>query len=112
RLLAEGHSHLGIQLVTPAGLRELLSGERVQGLAPREHLRLLLAIAAEQENDGDNLAAKAVLRAPDQLLRALERLEIAGWDFEKVGPSPFHPIVKRFREELGACGFSLTGQFD
>ena len=111
-LLREGYSHLGLEFVTPTGLRHLLRNEHDQVLPLREHLRLLFAIAAEQENDGDNLAAKAVLRAPDQLLRAVERLETAGWDFEKVGPSPFHRIVTRFRQQLRACDFSLVGQFD
>ncbi|MFN2621689.1 MAG: PD-(D/E)XK nuclease family protein [Chthoniobacterales bacterium] len=112
RLLAEGQSHLGIQFVTPAGLRELLSGDRVRALAQREHLRLLLAIAAEQENDRDNLAAKAVVRAPDHLLRTLDRLENAGWDFDRLGLDSFQPIVRRFREQLRACDFSMTGAHD
>lgn len=112
RLLQEGHSHLGIQFLTPAGLRELLR-EQSHGAVPvREHLRLLLAIAAEQLNDGDNLAAKSVLRAPEHLLRTLERLDLAGWNFERVGPAPFLPIVKRFRENLRASGLSTVGQFD
>jgi hypothetical protein len=112
QLWHEGRSHLGIQFVTPVGLRDLLRDERDPALPLREHLRLLLAIAAEQENDGDNLAAKAVLRAPDHLLRAIVRLEIAGWNFESVGPKPFHPIVRRFREQLRACGFPLVAEFD
>jgi PD-(D/E)XK nuclease superfamily protein len=112
RLLEERQSHLGIQFVTPAGLRELLGGDRQTTLALREHLRLLLAIAAGQEDEGENLAAKAVLRAPDNLLRILDRLETAGWDFERVGPVAFHGIVRRFREQLRTCGFSLVGEFD
>lgn len=112
RLLSEGRSHLGIQFIMPAGLREILSGDRSRDLAPREHLRLLLAIAAEQENDGDNLAAKAVVRAPDHLLRTLDRLENAGWDFDRLGLDSFQPIVRRFREQLRACYFSMTGVHD
>lgn len=112
RLLQERQSNLGLQFATPAGLRELLGGGSERALPLREHLRLLLAIAAEQENDGDNLAAKAVFRAPDHLLRAIDRLETAGWAFEKVGPAPFHSIVRRFRAQLRTCGFSLIGQFD
>jgi len=112
RLLRDGLSHLGIQFVTPAGLRDLLREERVPAVPLREHLRLLLAIAAEQENDGDNLSAKAVVRAPDHLFRAIERLDTAGWNFENVGPSSFLPIVRRFIEQLEACEFSLPGQHD
>jgi hypothetical protein len=112
RLLEEGQSHLGLQFVTPVGLRELLSGDRFRKLAPREHLRLLLAIAAEQESDDDNLAAKAVVRAPDHLLGTLDRLENAGWDFNKLGLDSFQPIVRRFRQQLRACGFSMAGAHD
>ena len=112
RLLESGHSHLGIQFVTPAGLRELLGSDRSRELAPREHLRLLLALAAEQENDGDNLAAKAVVRAPDHLLRTVDRLETAGWNFDELGLDAFESIVRRFREQLRICDFSLPGRFD
>lgn len=112
RLLQEGRSHLGIRFVTPAGLRVLLREQPSPGVPAREHLRFLLAIAAEQENDRDNLAAKAVLRAPDHLLRTLNRLETAGWDFETLGLTSFEPIVRRFRAQLRACELSLIGQFD
>jgi hypothetical protein len=112
RLLKSGQSHLGIEFVTPAALRDLLRDEDESALPPREHLRLLLAIAAEQENDGNNVAAKAVVRAPDHLLRTLDRLEHAGWDFDRLGLDSFQPIVRRFREQLRACAFSMTGAHD
>jgi hypothetical protein len=119
-LLEERQSHLGIRFVTPAGLRELLGGNRDQALPLREYLRLLLAVAAEEtlresaEDDAsaDNLAAKAVVRAPDHLLRTLDRLETAGWDFASLGLDSFQPIVRRFREQLRACGFTGVAQFD
>jgi hypothetical protein len=120
RLLAEGQSNLGIHFVTPAGLRDLLSGASDRTLPLREHLRLLLAIvanetlreAAKREPGADDLAAKAVVRAPDHLLRTLDRLEMAGWNFETLRLDSFQPIVRRFREQLHACGFSLVAQFD
>jgi hypothetical protein len=112
RLLAERQSHLGIRFVTPAGLRHLLRDDADGPLPLREHLRLLLAIAAEQENDGRNLAAKAVLRAPDHLLRTLERIANSGWDFERLGLTSFEPIVRQFREQLRACGLSLAAEVD
>ena len=112
RLLEEGRSNLGIRFVTPPGLRDYLREKIARAVPAREHLRLLLAIAAEQENDGDNLAAKAVFRAPDHLLRTLNRLETAGWDFKLLGLAPFAAIVRRFREQLRACEFSLVGEFD
>lgn len=120
RLLRDGQSHLGIQFVTPSGLRDLLRGERDNALPLPEHLRLLLAISAEEilgapaddETSADTLAAKAIVRAPDHLLRTLDRLETAGWNFERLGLNSFQPIVRRFREQLRACGFSLVAQFD
>ena len=119
RLLHEGQSHLGLHFVTPARLRDLLRGEKNRTLPLREHLRLLLAMAAEetlrkapeQESNADEVAAKAVVRAPDHLLRTLDRLEMAGWDFDLQLPS-FQPIIRRFREQLRACDFSLVAQFD
>jgi hypothetical protein len=119
RLLDEGLSNLGIQFVTAAGLRDLLSAVNDRTLPMREHLRLLLAIAAEgtlreaaKKSNGDELAAKAVVRAPDHLLRTLDRLEVAGWNFDTLRLDSFQPIVRRFREKMQACGFSLAGQFD
>ena len=122
RLLQDGQSHLGIYFVTPAGLRELLDRENVPPV--REHLRLLLGIAAEEalhrsreteageEPSAEDLAAKAVIRAPDHLLRTLDRLEMAGWNFDALQLPSFQPVVQRFREHLRACHFSLAGQFD
>ena len=120
RLLADQQSNLGIHFVTPAGLRDLFSGASDRLLPLREHLRLLLAIAAdetlreqtESEPNADELAAKAVVRAPDHLLRTLDRLEMAGWNFESLRLDSFQPIVRRFRDQLRACDFSLVAQFD
>lgn len=120
RLLHERQSHLGIHFVTPAGLRDLFSATSDRALPLREHLRLLLAIAAEEtlrqsaekKFEGAELAAKAVLRAPDHLLRTLDRLETAGWNFDALRLDAFQPIVRSFRAQLRACGFSLAAQFD
>ena len=46
-LLDRGVSMLGVRFVSPAELRELLSVRSRARLALREHLRLLLSIAAE-----------------------------------------------------------------
>ena len=116
RLLAAGHSHLGLHFLTPASLRaRFVTNQSVPRPAP-EHLRLLLASAAEETarlpNEVDQLAAKAVIRAPDHLLRTLERLDLAGWDFQDLHLPSFRPIVHRFREHLRACGFELTASRD
>ena len=116
RLVANGASHLGLQFVTPAGLRALLARDDVTPPAQREHLRLLLAIAAsemeDRPNESEALAAKAVVRAPALLLRALDRLETAGWKFEELALPSFAPVVQRFNELLKKCDFVLRGESD
>ena len=82
RLLRRGLSHLGLHFVTPTSLREMLSREDSTPHGEPEHLRLLLAIAATETPE--DLTAKAVARSPGQLLRALDRLQIAGWNFEEL----------------------------
>src|SRR5882724_8859407 len=64
---------LGVKFVTPARLRELLLAEDASALPLREHLRLLLATAAESvagriSADVDLAAiAKSIARSPDNL---------------------------------------------
>src|SRR6266516_5801540 len=116
RLIAKGSSHLGLHFVTPASLGALLARDDATLRAKPEHLRLLLAIAASKMEDRPNepeaLAAKAVARAPAPLLRALDRLETAGWKFEELGLPSFAPVVQRFNELLEKCGFVLHGETD
>ncbi len=116
RLIAKGASHLGLQFVTPVGLRALLARYDATPPASAAHLRLLLAIAASEmanrPNEPEALAAKAVARAPAPLLRALDRLEIAGWKFEELPLPLFAPVVQRFDELLRKCGFVLRGEAD
>jgi hypothetical protein len=116
RLIAKGSSHLGLQFVTRSSLRALLARDDATPAAESEHLRLLLAIAAsemeDRPNESEALAAKAVARAPALLLRALDRLETAGWKFQELGLSSFAPVVQRFKELLKKCGFALPGEAD
>src|SRR5260370_37458993 len=115
RLIAKGSSHLGLRFVTPSSLRALLARDDATAAKP-EHLRLLLAIAAsemeDRPNESEALAAKSVARAPALLLRALDRLETAGWKFQELGLSSFAPVVQRFNELLRKCGFVLPGETD
>jgi PD-(D/E)XK nuclease superfamily protein len=116
RLIAKSASHLGLQFVTPAGLRALLARDDATPPAQREHLRLLLAIAAsemeDRPNESEALAAKAVVCAPALLLRALDRLGTAGWKFEELALPSFAPVVQRFSELLKKCDFVLPGETD
>ena len=116
RLIAKGSSHLGLQFLTPSSLRALLARDDATPAAQPELLRLLLAIAAsemeDRPNESEALAAKAVARAPSPLLRALDRLETAGWKFEELGLPSFAPVVQRFKELLKKCDFVLRGESD
>jgi hypothetical protein len=116
RLVAKGSSHLGLQFVTPSSLRALLARDDATPTAQPELLRLLLAIAAsemeDRPNESEALAAKAVARAPAPLLRALDRLETAGWKFEELGLPSFAPVVQRFKKLLKKCDFVLRGESD
>ena len=116
RLIAKGSSHLGLQFVTPSSLRAVLAQDDASPTAQPELLRLLLAIAANEvenrPNESEALAAKAVARAPALLLRALNRLETAGWKFEDLGLRSFAPVVQRFHALLKKCDFALRGEID
>ena len=116
RLIAKGFSHLGLRFVTASSLHALLARDDTPPVAEPEHLRLLLAIAASELEDrpteSEALAAKAVARAPALLLRALDRLETAGWKFQQLGLPSFAPVVQRFNELLKKCGFALRGETD
>ena len=116
RLIAKCSSHLGLQFVTPSSLRALLARDDATPTAQPELLRLLLAIAASEmenrPNESEALAAKAVARAPTLLLRALDRLETAGWKFQELGLSSFAPVVQRFNELLKKCSFVIPGEAD
>lgn len=116
RLIAKGSSHLGLQFVTTSSLRALLARDDATPTGQPELLRLLLAIAAsemeDRPNESEALAAKAIARAPAPLLRALDRLETAGWKFEELGLPSFAPVVQRFNELLKKCDFVLRGESD
>jgi hypothetical protein len=113
-LIAKGISHLGLQVVTPTSLSALLARDDAKPPTDPEHLRLLLALGASEmenrPNEPEALAAKAVSRAPAALLRALDRLETAGWKFEELALPSFTPVVRRFNELLKKCDFKLPGE--
>ena len=118
RLLDAGLSALGLHFVTPPYLRALLAAQSESVPTAREHLRLLLALAAEQlladENltEAERLAAISVRRTPDHLLRLLEQLSAAGADFEQVDLPAFRPVVRKFRAHLKATKFEIFPESD
>lgn len=115
KLLEHGISLLGVKFLTPAQLREMI----MQDGAPiplREHLRLLLSIAAEECADSQDAPlaaiAKSVARAPDHLLRAIDRVSAAGWSFGDVAPPALRKIAGKFSELVRQCGFQLLHEAD
>ncbi len=120
KLLEHRVSLLGVKFLSPPSLRELLLRESGTKLPLREHLRLLLSIAAEEcakssrrSDDVDvSVMARSVARAPDPLLRAIDQLSAAGWNFETVGPAALHTNVKKFHGLVRQCGFQMVHEAD
>ena len=85
KLLAHGISLLGVRFLVPAQLRDFLLRNSGLKLPLREHLRLLLAIAAKEfaanieSQQPDSLIARAVARDPDYFLHLFDELGAAGW---------------------------------
>ncbi|MEQ1861673.1 MAG: PD-(D/E)XK nuclease family protein [Chthoniobacteraceae bacterium] len=109
--LDAGLSPLALQFVTPAKLRSRIT--TALGLTRthplREHLRLLLAIAAEEVGGA---IGEAIAASPDTLLRAINVLGDGGWDVCNDGPPGARPIVARFTRQLDRCGFHLLHDTD
>ena len=118
RLLETGLSALGLQFVTPPYLRALLAVETGTLPPAREHLRFLLALAAEQLltddrlPEAERLAAISVRRTPDHLLRVLEQLSAAGAEFEQIDLPAFRPVVREFRARLKDLEFEIFPEAD
>src|SRR5438128_197779 len=121
RLLEAGIPLLGVRFVAPLQLREILLHPTGVKLPLREHLRLLLSIAAEQliaanaeseSTDGRIAAAKSIWRAPDHLLRTIDELNAAGWSFEEIGPQAFQKVLSRFRALIKKSGFTSIHEAD
>jgi PD-(D/E)XK nuclease superfamily protein len=118
RLLRAGLSALGLQFVTPPYLRAALAAGDNPLSAPREHLRFLLALAAEQLlgdkklPEAERLAAISVRRTPEHFLRLLEQLSGAGADFEQIDLPAFRPVVRKFRVHLEKTEFKIFPESD
>ncbi len=108
--LSAGLGLCGVHFLTPGELRDRLT--RHFGLELRvplrEHLRLLLATAAERQ--GEN--ADAIAAAPDQLLKAIDLIGGSGWDFAETGPPRLRPVVVEFQRLLKGAGFSTVHDTD
>ena len=121
-----GISLLGVKFLTPAKLRDLLWHEIEMRAPLREHLRLLLAIAAnegmqlpadrqarnQRMSEPEFLIAKSVARAPDDFLRMLDQLGASGWNFAEHGAPILRQLVARFHRHVRSCGFELVYEAD
>src|SRR5260370_20495150 len=118
KLLGAGTSLVGVKFLSPPQLRETLLREVRLKLALREHLRLLLAVTAEEfaAGMGDNeefaLVAKSIARDPNHFLRALDQLGAAGWAFEQIDSPPLRQIAAPFHKQARHCGFTFVHQAD
>ena len=61
-----------------------------------------------RERASDFLAAKSVARAPDHLLRAIDQLGAAGWDFAAVELPALREVEAHFQKQVAQCGFELS----
>lgn len=120
-MLHRGISLLGVKFLSPPQLRELLLRDRELDIPLREHLRLLLAVTAEEfaaerktnvENDEAVLVAKSIARDPDHFLRALDQFGAAGWSFDEIDSAPLREFAARFEKRARQCGFAFVYEAD
>jgi hypothetical protein len=122
KLLAHGMSIVGLKFLSPAQLRETLLPES-RNIPLREHLRLLLAIAAEgiakrsEENQGEReprerLIAKSIARDPDRFLRTIDQLNAAGWTSMELDEPGLREIAKSFERIVHDCEFEFVHDAD
>src|SRR5216110_694233 len=112
RMLTEGKSLLAVKFLSPSQLREVLLRGRNLHVPLREHLRLILAVTAEEfasksTDDEKVLVAKSIVRDADRLLRELDELRAAGWAFEQIESPALREIAARFEEQVRECGFTF-----
>src|SRR4029453_18877570 len=117
RLLAEGKSLLAVKFLSPPQLRELLLRGRDLRVPLREHLRLILAVTAEEfasksTDDETVLVAKSIARDADRFLRALDELRAAGWTLDKIESPALRAIAVRFEQRVHECGFTFVHDAD
>jgi hypothetical protein len=121
KLLASNLSFFGLKFLSPAQLRENLSRDGKE-ISLREHLRLLLAIAAEtvvkQSSEGEphdvskQLVAKSIARDPDHFLRTIDQLNSAGWTIGDIHEPALSEVSHRFARMARDCGFRFVHEAD
>src|SRR5439155_5779951 len=117
RLLAEGKSVLAVKFLSPPQLRELLLRGGGQRVPLREHLRLILAVTAEEfasksTDDKTVLVAKSIARDADRFLHELDELRAAGWTFDEIESPALREIAAQFEQRVHTCGFTFVHDAD
>jgi PD-(D/E)XK nuclease superfamily len=116
QLLNAGKSLVEVKFLSPPQLRETLLRE--VRLPLREHLRLLLAVTAEEfaaekiGNQESALVAKSIARDPDHFLRALDQLGTAGWSFDEIDSLTLREIASHFNKQARDCAFTFVYEAD
>ncbi len=110
RILNTDLSLLAVKFLSPAQLREILLRDRALKIPLREHLRLILGVAAEEQKE--SLVAKAVARDPEHFLRVIDQLSAAGWQLEEIAEPDLREIAERFAQITHACGFAFVHEAD
>ncbi|WP_309384549.1 PD-(D/E)XK nuclease family protein [Cerasicoccus frondis] len=111
RLVHAGVPALGLQFLTPGGLRALLRGQlETKPLALREDLRLLMELAAGDLPD--NPVAQATAQDPSDFLRHCDRLESAGWAPDAFNLPEARELAQRFYELLAESGLQTSASAD
>jgi hypothetical protein len=118
QLLGRGIALLGIKFLTPPQLRELLLRCGTFKLPLREHLRLLLAITADEfANKNKNSStqtsvAKSIARDPDNFLRAFDQLRATGCELKELEPPILRELATAFETRVRESGFALVHEVD
>ena len=118
RLLAHDISLLNVRFLVPAQLREILLRNSGLKIPLREHLRLLLGIAAEEiaakiESDqSGHLIARSVARDPDYFIRIFDELNAAGWSLADINQPALSEIAAGFDKICRQCGFAFVHEAD
>ena len=118
RLLGDGRSLIGVKFLSPPQLRETLLRRNGLRVPLREHLRLLLAVAAEQfaadqiNNEEFALIANSIARDPDPFLHVLDQLGAAGWSFNEINSPALREVATRFEKQTRDCGFTFVYEAD
>jgi hypothetical protein len=118
QLLTRGLALLGVKFLTPPQLRELLLRRSTLKLPLREHLRLLLAITADEvatkskNSSTQTSVARSIARDPDNFLRVFDQLRAAGCELNELEPPILRELARTFEKRVHESGFTLLHEAD